>query len=194
MYSQNNEEEIILNYFGNKVGSFIEVGAYDPFLFSNTRALVERNWSGIYLEAHPKHLQKFQELYKYHQNIKTIHGALSATADDVIFFLSDDAISTTDLNHKAKWEKGGSVFNEGTLIPAYTIDELVNTTTGFDFLTLDTEGTSFKLFTLLPDDYINSLSMICIEHDGQMKAIDSRLRYYGFKQLLLNGENLIYAK
>lgn len=42
MYSQNNEEEIIIKHLSNiHNGKFVEIGSYDPFKFSNTRKLVE---------------------------------------------------------------------------------------------------------------------------------------------------------
>ena len=36
MYSQRDEELHILGYFGDKVGRFIDIGAYDGKSFSNT--------------------------------------------------------------------------------------------------------------------------------------------------------------
>lgn len=193
-YSQNQEQEIILSYFNGKKGRFVEIGAYDPFLFSNTRALVELDWSGIYVEANERHLQKFQALYQNNTGIECIYGALSTTSEDVIFYECMDALSTTDLNHKAKWEKGGTQFEEAKKVPAYSIQELTEKTSGYDFLTLDTEGTSYELFSWLPDEYLQSLSLICVEHDNKAKDINNRLSILGFKNLLLNGENVIYGK
>jgi hypothetical protein len=46
-YSQNKEEEVILNYFNGHVGTFVDLGANDGITFSNTRALAERGWKGV---------------------------------------------------------------------------------------------------------------------------------------------------
>lgn len=192
-YSQNNEQEIILNYFGSEKGRFVEIGAYDPFVFSNTRALFENGWDGVYIEANEKHLNKFKGIYQNNPEIECIYGALSVTADPIEFWQTDDAVSTTLLSHKLKWEKSGVPFTK-TTVPAFTIDELVQKTAGFDFLTLDTEGTSFELFSFMPDDYLQSLRLICIEHDSRMKEINHRLSGLGFKHLYTSGENLIYGK
>ena len=40
MYSQNQEEEVIVSYFGNKIGNLIDIGAYDGITFSNSRKLL----------------------------------------------------------------------------------------------------------------------------------------------------------
>lgn len=50
MYSQHNEEEVILDFFGNAKGKFLDVGAHDGETHSNTLALAERGWAGVLME------------------------------------------------------------------------------------------------------------------------------------------------
>lgn len=52
-YSQNTEQDIILKYFGTFVGRFLDIGAYNGLDISNTRALLERGWSGVLVEPNP---------------------------------------------------------------------------------------------------------------------------------------------
>ena len=59
MYSQNNEEEIILNFFKEKKGIFLDLGAYDGIGLSNTRALAEKGWKGVCVEQ-----TAYKEAYK----------------------------------------------------------------------------------------------------------------------------------
>ena len=63
-YSQNNEEEVILNYFDGKIGTFLDVGANDGVTLSNTRALAERGWRGVLIEPSPKAFALLKENYK----------------------------------------------------------------------------------------------------------------------------------
>lgn len=194
MYSQNNEQEVILSYFKDKTnGSFCEVGAYDPKVFSNTRALVELGWSGIYVEPVAAHVEKFKKEYRDNTKIEIIQAALTVEDHDVVFYECDDAVSTTEIDHRNKWEQSGIAYKQ-TTVPSLTIDKLVTMTVGYDFLNLDTEGTSYQLFTWLPDGYLESLRMVCIEHDGKTREIIARMRSLGFGQLLSNGENIIMAK
>lgn len=192
-YSQNNEQEIILSYFGSKVGRFVEIGAYHPIVLSNTRALVERDWQGKYIEANQKHYEHFKSFYQNMNWIECIHAALSNDDKPVIFYPCDDAVSTTSIEHKIKWETTVP-FKEPVIVPAYTIEQLEKETMGYDFLTLDTEGTSYALFSQMSNNYIDSLKLVCIEHDGHLKDINTRLSRLGFKNLLVNGENVIYGK
>lgn len=52
-YSQYEEEQHILKALGGRVGTFMDIGAYHPMTFSNTRALFERGWSGVMVEPSP---------------------------------------------------------------------------------------------------------------------------------------------
>ena len=61
-YSQNGEDGIIERIFSvvsDRPGLCCEFGAWDGIVLSNTRALVERGWRGVMIEADPS---KFAEL------------------------------------------------------------------------------------------------------------------------------------
>ncbi len=56
-YSQNGEEEHILHYLyaiGLKTGHLVDLGAGDGVTMSNTRALLERGWTGNLYDGDPK--------------------------------------------------------------------------------------------------------------------------------------------
>jgi len=51
-YSQNNEQQVILDYFGEHyIGTFLDLGCNDGQTFSNTRALALNGWSGVLVDA-----------------------------------------------------------------------------------------------------------------------------------------------
>lgn len=53
-YSQFEEQDAILQAFAGKTdGRFLDLGAWDPITFSNTRALVGLGWSGVMIEPSP---------------------------------------------------------------------------------------------------------------------------------------------
>lgn len=56
-YSQNGEESHILHYFevmGIKKGHLVDLGAGDGYTMSNTRALLEKGWTGDLYDGDPK--------------------------------------------------------------------------------------------------------------------------------------------
>ena len=201
MYSQNSEEHYILEYFkGQKLPlTFLEVGAFHPFTFSNTRALAELGWRGIYIEPSPTCFESFLKEYNYSNRITLIKAALGNKDGLVKFYDSKgDALSSTSLQHKEKWEAGYDVMFNEIEVQMISVSSLLN---GFnelsikiDFLNLDVESTNIELFNLFPDWFWGRLKMICIEHDSQQDYIISKLQPFGFKELHRNGENLIMAK
>lgn len=203
-YSQNNEQDYILEYFKEQpFGIFLEIGAFDPFVFSNTRCLVETNlWKGYYVEPSMSCYMKFINEYvnkesKYLGKIEVLNYAIGSENKIVDFYDSmGDAVSTTNIQHKEKWETGyGSVF-EKTKVQMITFDKLfyMGVHDKIDFLNLDVESTNIELLNLIPDWFWVDLKMLCIEHDNQQDYIIGKLQPFGFKELHRNGENLIIAK
>ena len=71
MYSQNQEEKYILDYFASQSnGAFLEIGAFDPIRFSNTRALFEKGWHGTMVEPSPKCMPRIKDVYANEPKIK----------------------------------------------------------------------------------------------------------------------------
>lgn len=61
-YSQFGEDVFIANYFKNKTdGFYVDVGALDPVVISNTALLYERGWNGINIDPNPDSIKKFNE-------------------------------------------------------------------------------------------------------------------------------------
>lgn len=196
MYSQNNEEQFIVNYFNDKPsGKFLDIGGFNPFTFSNTRKLYELGWSGIYIEPSPICFQSFMKEYENEPRITLINKAV--VTDDrvqITFFESGgDAVSTSNQEHMAKWQSSGSKFNiiEVRTINTKQIEEVFN---DIDFLSLDVESTNLEIFNSFSDLFLQNIKCICIEHDGYFLSISHRLESLGFKIISINAENIILAK
>jgi len=196
-YSQNNEQDFIMDYFGSYTeGKFMDIGAYNPFKFSNTRCLYEIGFSGVIVEPSKICFENFVKEYAEDGSIVMLNYAVSDTDGVLKFYESNgDAVSTTDDSHKAKWENGSNVkFNEVS-VPAMGMQRLVDVYgSDVDFLSLDTESTNLKLFNLLPDFFLRRLKGICIEHDSHQVQMMEKLSQYGFKQHHVNNENLVAFK
>lgn len=198
-YSQNNEQHYILEYFAGKKTEFLEIGAYHPEQFSNTRALVELGWGGVYVEPSPKCFKTFEEFYpkdKFPQ-IELLNVLIGAEDKDAATFYESngDAISTTDPAHRDKWEKGWKCKFDEIKVPMMGMKTLLdNYGGGVEFLNLDVESTNIALFNLIDDDFWKQIKMLCIEHDGQQAHIIKKLGPLGFRELHRNGENLIMVK
>jgi FkbM family methyltransferase len=199
-YSQNNEEQFIVDYFQNlnqqRGGMFLEIGGYSPFKFSNTRRLYEIGFSGIYVEPSPICFEEFKKEYAKESRIQLLNYAI--TKEDgtmTLYEAGGDAISTLSTEHRDKWEKNAGVKYNPIIVKTMSMQTLISKFGGnIDFLNLDVEGTNWELFNLLPNDFLHRLKMICVEHDNYHNEIAQKLSPFGFKPLMLNNENLIMAK
>lgn len=202
-YSQNNEEAVLLDFFGNKAdGAFLEIGAFHPTRLSNTRALVERGWSGVMVEMSPYALVDLIEAYKDNEKIKIVAGAVTAQPqppaaswlvpkDDV----ADGAITTTEAWHRDKW--AASLAAQGRRhvpITAATISlvELCHLLPAqVDLVSIDTEGTSAELALAFPYDRFGVRAAV-IEHDNN--DFLGSLLFLGFRVAANNAENLLLLR
>jgi len=196
MYSQNNEEEIIVNHFGGRIGQFLDVGAYNGITFSNTHKLVELGWDGVCVEPSPSAFVSLVRLYKDNSKVKLVNCAIDKISRIVEFYdAGGDAVSSMDLEHKAKWEKFGNSRFSLIFLKTITFKDLFDVFRwNFDFINLDVENKNFELFQEIDFQSLAKLKAICVEHDGRVEQMCNIVRKFGFRKLAQNGENLILVR
>ena len=190
-YSQNGEQQIILSLFNGFVGRFLEIGACDGLLVSNTLALVERGWGGVMVEPSPRAFIQLQERHGGNPRLTLVHAAIGSGR--ILRFWDESTIggySTTEEANRAKWQHLAS-FKAPFYVPSLTLHQLVTEFAGpFDFLSIDTEGTSTDLFLSFPFHKVRP-RVICVEHDGRIKECLEQARIWQYSEVSRNGENLI---
>ena len=196
MYSQNNEEQFILEHFGSMVGRFLDIGAFDGKTFSNTLALVERNWTGVCVEPSPPVFASLLKLHGGNPNIKLVNAAVSDTARLQAFYDSGgDAISSLSTAHVDKWSRNAGTKFMPFLIHTITLPMIFEQFGyNFDFVNLDVEGLSYQLFTALPLDKLAQTTLLCVEHDGNVAPACQLAAQHGYRVVTSNPENLIFAR
>jgi len=200
MYSQNSEEQHILNYFGDYVGTFLDLGANDGETFSNTRALALKGWKGILIDCSPTAVTRCKELYKdfkgiyvydyaiYKHNGKEIFqnsGALCTPSDTGL-------VGTFHQHEKARFDKKVpytsvevKTFKWKTALNRWKIKE-------FDMVSLDIEGSEIYV---LPDMDLSKTRLICIEWNGKPELKEAYEKYLdGFTIIYTSAENIVYAR
>ena len=199
MYSQKDEEAHILRLVGNRVGRFLDIGAYDGYNYSNTMALVERGWEGIMVEPG---LEAFQALLKRHGGNPKLTLVHAAIGPHVLgqFWNNPTTFSTTEQSNTKKF--GGERFEE-FWVPNVPIEALLYRFPGpIDVLSIDTEGTSANLFTAFPFGYWHP-QVVCVEHDawwnsewdmGRFNILEDFAESKGYHREYSNEENVIFAR
>lgn len=194
MYSQNDEERYILDFFAGQTGRFLDIGAFDGKRLSNTFALAERGWEGVCIEPSPSVFLRLLETHKGNDRIILINGALHSSHELLPFYDSNgDAVSSLDnAAHLAKWN---IVPFTKFFVPTLDIAEFAACFGwNFQFINLDVEGNNVHLLENIPLQLCNNLRMLCIEHDSMESRIMDILAPYHFKRLAHNAENLILTR
>ena len=201
MFSQRNEEQVILEYFGDRKGRFLDVGAYDGVTFSNTRQLYLNGWDGVCVEPARGPYRKLLELYKKNVNVILLNRAISEHERKRVRFYEGvggvdhaGALSTVKAEYIKKWVK------VGLKVKITDVRELKYDTLfdkwgdDFDFINIDAEGVSLRLFQLLPINRCRKLKCICVEHDNKFTEIIQEGSIHGFKWFTITDENIILMK
>ena len=198
-YSQNNEEQIIVNYFKDFKGHLLDLGANDGMTFSNSLRLIELGWTADLIEASPETFKKLERLHAENDNVKCHNFAVSNVNGTVEFHESDtllggedrSLVSTLDVREIARW--GGKVKYEKIAVKSKTFNNFLNSSkkSKFDFVTIDIEGMDFIVLSQMNLTELG-VKMLIIETNGKdsIKYI-SYCNKFGLTLLASNQENII---
>lgn len=198
MYSQNNEEQIIKDYFGDFIGTFIDIGANDGITLSNTRALSERGWKGVLLEPSPKAYARLEDNYKNFPGCYTYPFALAHTNGEITLHESSSLINPDDIalvstTKDHEMDRFKSVCNYTPVqVKCFRWKTFLNRLKikQFDFISMDIEGAELDV---LPQIDLSETKMVIVEWNGKNKQAFIDL-CSGFGLIGENGENLIFAR
>lgn len=223
MSSQFEEEKYILKAVGETPGRFLDVGCWDPITFSNTRALVERGWSGVMIEPAPGPFiellrcctkcgvgvdEREHERYGERKQRECSKCGGLRYGFDPRFTLIHGAVGleaglmelwVTDDALSTSDEESRKKWDElggfygKMLAPVITLPQISNRFGGFDFINFDVEGYSAELF-------LQALTLgwqakcICVEHDNRTTELLSAATANGYHAVLVNSTNVVVTR
>lgn len=205
MYSQNDEEKFILEYFNGSKGVFMDIGANDGKTLSNSYALVERAWAGVCVEASPKAWERLRSLHgrQNGNGVQLINVAVGSYDGNIDFNESGELLGSGDIalvsstrqDEMDRWVSLKMPFEKVT-VPVVTFQTLLERClyNQFDFLTIDIEGMEPEVVPQIDFTAIGC-RMAIIEWNGKNAELyDGLLSAHGLKLIHVNGENRIYTK
>lgn len=139
--------------FGKKAdGIFVEVGAYDGEICSNTSCLADLGWKGVYIEPVPAFARVCAARHRNNPGVQVLNCAIGEEPGVVDVFVGG-VLSTTsqrqvELYGRIDWAKG---FHRGEQTQARQVrlDAVLDEQKilpGFDLLVVDVEGSETEVF------------------------------------------------
>lgn len=196
MYSQSEEEQYIINYFnkiGTKKGRLLDIGAYNPETFSNSRQLIKEGWSAILIEPSPSCFNNIETFYIGNKNVDCLNVAVGKHSGTIDFYDSAGAVATASKEHYDRWKNYQKDYKQ-IEVPCITFAELYKMfPLSFDFINIDTEGFDFDIIQQI-DLNTTKTNLVCIEFTYKGEGIYDYIKSFGFELIYSNGENIIMCR
>jgi len=180
-YSQSGEQQYILKALGvyegqpayTKPPRLLDIGAWNAKTFSNSRALIELGWSAVLFEPSPGPLRGLVEEYGSNPRVEVVGSAVTIMGGLLKLSCTDDALSANvdNVEHFKTWANypfyGAMWTNSMSLLAVFA------NFGDFDFMSIDTEGTSVDLFRELVQKTKRRPRCVCVEHENRWKELEA---------------------
>ena len=141
-HSQGGEDRILSRLFPGRSGTYVDVGAYDPTEFSNTRHFYDLGWTGVNIEPNPARYERIRAARPGDVNLNI---GIAGSGGSLRFYEMDPPTLSTFSAEEAERcaQFPGHRIVATRLVPVRTLrDVLAEHAAGVrvDFLSIDTEG------------------------------------------------------
>jgi FkbM family methyltransferase len=200
MNSQNNEEILIRRYFGNRKGTFLDIGANDGRTLSNVYACAKRGWSGVCVEPSPQAFTRLTaNMSIFGERVQCVNVAVSDKAGTMTLHESGEHLNKGDIAllstlHEAHAHIWTEQFTPVD-VPVVTFGGLMALSDHktFDLVSIDAEGADLDILRQM-DLTVLGVKMLIIEHEhGDRDAMVKYCTDAGMKLSASNRQNLIFV-
>lgn len=202
MFSQNNEEEIVHDFFRDEKIQVLSIGENDGVTLSNVRRVLMNGSGGVLVEPSEKVFNKLFHLYFDRGDVFMYRSAISDYVGMGKFYDSGEHLKNGDLSLLSSLERTEitkwmptTKFDE-TYVPVMNFRTLINVSPikEFDLISCDTEGNDLCILKQM-DLREMKTRMLIIEFNGKdQDKFDELVIPQGLVLVHKNAENLIYAK
>ncbi len=140
-YSQDGEDILAGVFLRNPKGTYVDVGAYHPVLYSNTYSFYRRGWSGLVIDAN----QSLRPLYRFFRPRDTFAnaGVAREVGEHAYHEFSDGAYNTfSDEEAVTRKAQNYPTYLRTRTLPLRPLRDIIKDAgiTQVDFLSIDIEG------------------------------------------------------
>jgi len=202
-YSQNNEDQIIHDYFGIGKINVLSIGENDGKTLSNVLRSIEDGASALLVEPSLKAFYRLQDLHMDNARVHMLNVAIGTEDTTMDFFESGEhlgkgdvsLLSTLNESELDRWKSSGEEFTKTKteVISFASLMELSPFKT-FDLISIDAEGYDLQILKQIDLERLGC-KMLIIEANSDIilrEYITTYCELHGLKLLTYNTENLIF--
>ena len=185
-YAQHEEDRLIELLLPRGVNSFIDIGANDGVLFSNSFKFAKKGANGLCIEPSRNSFRKLRLNHLFHPKVKCIQSAVSNTNSHI--FLNEDGYEST-LSYVSKSKK-----NNSYSVRCQTFDKILEKYPEFlevDLLTVDVEGHEREVFDALTNDQFKAKVIILESDKTQIEELLKSNSLKIYRPEFINGVNTV---
>lgn len=175
-WSQHNEDVLAYTALGSlSTGFYVDIGAYHPTRFSNTKLFHAKGWRGCNIEPDPFRLTAFA---KERPNDINLNAGVSDQPGHLLLYELDPDTESTFLPERIN----GRPIKRKTLVPVVTLASILSGLPSVDFCSIDAEG--MDLAVLQGNDWKQYRPrLICVEITQHAPEIRDLLQSAGYRHL-----------
>lgn len=193
-FSQNGEDIILLSLFKGP-GFYVDVGAHDPIIKSNTYLLHQKGWSGINIDPNESTIDRFNAKRPSDQNIRALISNESSSYEYLHYNESAvNCISSekrTEIDKKYKLLKTEKI-NSLKLLDIFNSANIPES--GIDVLDVDCEGHDLSVLQSNDWDQYRPKVILAEENEENETSILTYLENLDFSLILKLNNTLVFRR
>ena len=196
--SQNNEAEVVINYFNGKTGRLLSLGENDGFNLSNSYDLIQLGWAADLFEPIKGNADK---IVKHHIDNPAVnvhnHGIANSTGWFPFYVSGGSVIAVLDKKLLDNWNYEMQYQMTASFLSFKEAYDFLLNNNRHQYITIDCEGMDWDILQQMD---LNELGCecICLEQGNSPENYKRMKEYcakFGLtKELLYNFENVILAR
>ena len=142
-------EDVLLAQELPPIGRYVDVGAHDPYRFSNTKLLYDKGWRGINIDLTHDFLEHFAKHRPEDVNVRALVGRPGTRT---LYRFEEEALNTLSVERAEELQGDGWLLRSEETVDVRPLDDIL-TDSGIprriDLLAVDAEGSDLEVLETL---------------------------------------------
>ena len=147
-WSQEGEDLLLVQELP-QFGRYVDVGAHDPYRFSNTKLLYDKGWRGINIDMTHDFLERFAKYRPEDVNVRALVGHAGSRT---LYRFDEEALNTLSQERAEMLQDDGWILRSKEIVDVRPLNEIL-TDYGMphriDLLAVDAEGSDLEVLESL---------------------------------------------